>query len=105
MRALLAEPFVCRGDDAHRRIVSAAGADLLGVVTNTSGVDDGIVLVALVPAVHPGQHQFDGVVAALEELRAAHGREIELGGVAGAVDSERAAANRSESVDFIIISL
>ena len=55
-------------------------AELLGVVDEHVGVDDRLVLVALVPAVHPGQHHLDLVVAALDELLAGQGREIEHDG-------------------------
>ena len=68
-------------DDAHGRILPAIGAELLGVLDEHVGVDDRLVGIALVPAVHPGQHHLDGVVATLDELLAGHGREIENDGM------------------------
>ena len=68
-------------DDAHRRILPAIGAELLGVLDEHVGVDDRLVGIALVPAVHPGQHHLDRVVAAIDELLAGHGREIENDGM------------------------
>jgi hypothetical protein len=62
---------------------AAIGAELLGIVDEHVDFDDRVVLVALVPAVHPGQHELDGVIAALEKLLAGHGRQIELGCVGG----------------------
>src|ERR1700761_6663710 len=79
--SLLAENLFGGIDDADRGIGSAIGAELLGVLDEHGGVDDGLVLVALVPAVHPGQHHLDLVVAALEKLLAGQCRQVENLGV------------------------
>ena len=42
-----------------RRVLPAIGPELLGVLDEHVGVDDRLVGIALVPAVHPGQHHLD----------------------------------------------
>lgn len=80
-RQLLAENGFRGVDDAHGRILPAIGAELLGVLDEHVGVDDRLVGITLVPAVHPGQHHLDRVVAAFDKLLAGHGREIENDGM------------------------
>jgi hypothetical protein len=81
LTTLLAENFFRRIDDADGWILSAVFAELLGVRDKHVGIDDRLVGIALVPAVHPGQHHHDGVLVAFDELFAVHGREIEHGGI------------------------
>ncbi len=71
------EDLLGRVDDADVRIGRTKRAELLGVLDKHVGVDDGFVAVALIPAVHPGQHHLDAVIAAFEELLAAQGRQVD----------------------------
>jgi hypothetical protein len=55
--------------------------NFLGVRDENVGIDDCLVLIALIAAIHPGQYHLDFVVATFDELFAGQGRQIEDGGM------------------------
>jgi hypothetical protein len=102
---LLAEHFVSRGDNADVGIFSAIAAELLGVLDEYVGVDDRVLFVALYqPSIQVSTILMVSSPLSRNCLQLMVARSS-LVAWAGMDESESAAANRSENVVFINISI